>query len=73
VSRQIARQVLDGQIWTDHRNVSNQPFVPGPDFASTRPYLDLTQRPGAVQGQMAGDDLISVEIEVKDAEVGSLV
>ena len=73
VSLQIAQQVLDALKGIDYRNVVNLPFVPGPHFATTRPYLDLAQRLGALQAQMAGDGLVSVEIEVKGDEAASLV
>jgi D-3-phosphoglycerate dehydrogenase len=73
VSVQIARQVLDALRGLEYRNVVNLPFVPGPDFARARPYLRLAEQLGALQSQLAGDQLRTVEIEVRGEEAAPLV
>ncbi len=73
VSLQVAQGVLAALLGTGYHNVVNLPFVAGDDFARTRPYLDLAERLGALQGELAGPELIGVEIEVKGPEVTGLV
>jgi D-3-phosphoglycerate dehydrogenase len=73
VSVQIARQVLDALRGLEYRNVVNLPFVPGPDFARARPYLRLAEQLGALQSQLAGEYLQTVEIEVRGEEAAPLV
>ncbi|MCC6188346.1 MAG: phosphoglycerate dehydrogenase, partial [Anaerolineales bacterium] len=72
-SREIARQVLDALRGHDYRNVVNLPFIAGPAFAQTRPYLALAEQIGALQAQLAGGEITSVEVEVKGADVAGLV
>jgi D-3-phosphoglycerate dehydrogenase len=73
VSVQVARGVLEALQGRNFRNVVNLPFVAGEDFARTRPYLDLAERLGALQAELAGPELTEVEIEVKGPEVAGLV
>ena len=73
VSIQVARQVLDALRGDGYRNVVNLPFVSGDDFSRTRPYLDLAERLGALQAELAGPGLEGVEVEVKGPEVAGLV
>ena len=73
VSLQVATGVLEALQGTGYRHVVNLPFVAGDDFARTRPYLDLAERLGALQGELAGPQLTGVEIEVKGPEVTGLV
>jgi D-3-phosphoglycerate dehydrogenase len=72
-SRDIAQQVLDALRGSDYRNVANLPFITGPGFAQTRPYLALAERIGALQQQLAGGVITSVEVEVKGADIAGLV
>ncbi len=73
VSVEIARQVLDALRGLDFRNVVNLPFITGPDFAGTRPYLLLAEKLGALQRQLAPATPRRVEVEVKGAGVERLV
>ncbi len=73
VSLEIAQQVLDALRGRDYRNVVNLPFVAGPDFARTRPYLDLAETLGALQAQLAGDGMRRLEVEVKGDGLERLV
>jgi D-3-phosphoglycerate dehydrogenase len=73
VSVQIARQVLAALRGEDYANVVNLPFVAGPDFAQSRPYLHLAERIGALQRQLAGGKIEAVEVEVRGAEVAGRV
>jgi len=73
VSVQVARGVLAALQGSGYPNVVNLPFDAGDDFARTRPYLDLAERLGALQAELAGSELSGVEIEVKGPEVSGLV
>ena len=73
VSVQVARSVLAALQGSGYHNVVNLPFDAGDDFARTRPYLDLAERLGALQAELAGAELTGVEIEVKGPEVTGLV
>ena len=73
VSVQIARQVLAALRGEDFANVVNLPFVAGPDFAQSRPYLQLAERIGALQRQLADGAIEAVEVEVRGTEVAGRV
>jgi D-3-phosphoglycerate dehydrogenase len=73
VSVQIARQVLAALRGEDFANVVNLPFVAGPDFSQSRPYLQLAERIGALQRQLADGAIEAVEVEVRGAEVAGRV
>ncbi|MCC7359552.1 MAG: phosphoglycerate dehydrogenase [Anaerolineales bacterium] len=72
-SAQIARQVLGALRGTDYTNVVNLPFPVTADFARARPYLELAERIGLLQAQLADDLIASVEVEVKGADTLGLV
>ncbi len=72
-SAQIARQVLGALRGTDYTNVVNLPFAVNADFTRARPYLELAERIGALQSQMAEGLVQQVEVEVKGAEMNGLV
>jgi len=73
VSTQIAQQVLDALRGTDYQNVVNLPFIPSPDFHRARPYLELAEKIGALQSQLAEGPVRSVEVEVKGEDTQHLV
>jgi D-3-phosphoglycerate dehydrogenase len=72
-SIQIARQVLGALHGTDYTNVVNLPFPVNADFALARPYLQLAERIGALQSQLADGVIAQVEVEVKGADMHGLV
>ncbi len=62
VSMEVARQVLEvlsGQI--PHHPV-NAPFISPEELAELGPYLDLAQRVGSFYAQMAGNNLVRLDI-----------
>jgi D-3-phosphoglycerate dehydrogenase len=73
VSTQIAQQVLDALRDADYRNVVNVPFIAGTNFSQARPHLELAEMIGALQSQLAGGRVRSVEIEVKGEGMTDLV
>jgi D-3-phosphoglycerate dehydrogenase len=73
VSTQIAQQVLDALRDVDYRNVVNVPFIAGTNFTQARPYLELAEQIGALQSQLVGGRVRSVEIEVKGEGMSDLV
>lgn len=72
-SAQIARQVLGALRGTDYTNVVNLPFAVNADFSRARPYLELAERIGALQSQLADGVIEQVEVEVKGADMSGLV
>ena len=70
VAIQIVNQVLDALRDNDFRNSINMPFVTGPDFRQTLPYMQLAEKMGVLQFHMAPAPIRHVEIAVR-AEEGS--
>ncbi|MDW8327802.1 MAG: phosphoglycerate dehydrogenase [Anaerolineales bacterium] len=73
VALQIAQQVLDALRGQNYRNVVNLPFIAGPDFRLVRPYLELAEKLGALQSQLAAGPITKVEVEVKGEGMTELV
>lgn len=73
VAVQIAQQVLDALRGHNYRNVVNLPFIAGPDFRLVRPYLELAEKLGALQSQLAAAPITRIEVEVKGEGMTELV
>jgi D-3-phosphoglycerate dehydrogenase len=73
VATQIVDQVLDALRGTDFRNAINLPFQAGPDFAETRPYMELGEKLGKLHCYLANGPIRRVEIEVRGETVNELV
>lgn len=73
VALQIATQVLEALRGQGYRNVVNLPFRAGPDFRAVRPYLELAEKLGTLQSQLAGNAITHVEVEVKGEGMADLV
>ena len=73
VSIQIVSQVLDALRDRDYRNVINMPIVDGVSFQELRPYLNLAERIGSMQMQLAQGRMTRVEVEYRGQEVAELV
>jgi D-3-phosphoglycerate dehydrogenase len=73
VAVQIAQQVLDALRGLHYHNVVNLAFVAGPDFRLRKPYLQLAEKLGTLQGQLAGGEIKRVEVEVKGEGMAGLV
>lgn len=73
VATQIVDQVLDALRGTDFRNAINLPFQAGPDFAETRPYMELGEKLGLLHCYLANGAIRRVEIEVRGETVQELV
>jgi D-3-phosphoglycerate dehydrogenase len=73
VSIQIAQHVLEALRGENYHNVVNLPFVPGPNFQKTRPYLELAEKIGALHAQLAGGRITRLEVEVKGEGMNDLV
>jgi D-3-phosphoglycerate dehydrogenase len=73
VAIQIAGQVLEALRGHNYRNVINLPFIAGPDFRLARPYLELAEKLGRLQAQLADGPVTRVEVEVKGEAVAGLV
>ena len=72
-SRLVAEQVLDALRGDDYRNVVNLPFGPGAEYKVYRPYLQLAEKLGKLQGQLAGGYIDRVEVEVQGDGLQRLV
>jgi D-3-phosphoglycerate dehydrogenase len=72
-SRLVAEQVLDALRGDDYRNVVNLPFGPGAEYRTHRPYLELAEKLGRLQGQLAGGRIHQVEIEIQGEGLRRLV
>lgn len=73
VATQIADQVLDALRGNDFRNALNMPFPAGPDFAASRPYMELGEKMGILQSILAPAPIRRVEVEVRGETVDDLV
>jgi D-3-phosphoglycerate dehydrogenase / 2-oxoglutarate reductase len=73
VATQIVDQVMDALRGTDFRNTVNMPFPAGPDFAETRPYMDLAEKLGVLHACLAPAPIRRVELEVRGANIDRLV
>ncbi|MEP7290823.1 MAG: phosphoglycerate dehydrogenase [Chloroflexota bacterium] len=69
----IVTQVLDALRGEDYRNVVNMPFVPGMDFETTRPYLALAERIGALIHALARNPVRRVAVEYRGEDVNMLI
>lgn len=73
VATQIVDQVLDALRGTDFRNAINLPFHAGPDFAETRPYMELGEKLGRLHCYLAEGSIRRVEIEARGETVNELI
>lgn len=65
VGIQIVGQVIDALAGTDYRNAVNMPVVDGRVLRELRPYLDMAERLGSLQTQLAEDAITRVEIAIR--------
>lgn len=72
LSLQIAAQVMDALRDEDYRNVVNLPFLPGVDFETTRPYLKLAERMGAILHLLARTPIRRVAVEYRGEDMEGL-
>ncbi|MFO7539581.1 MAG: phosphoglycerate dehydrogenase [Chloroflexota bacterium] len=72
VATQIVEQVVDALHGADFRNTINMPFQVS-NFNEIRPYLDLSEKLGALHTGLADTPIQQVEIEVHGAAVSDLV
>jgi D-3-phosphoglycerate dehydrogenase len=69
VGTQIIEQMLDVLRETDYRNVINLPLVDTSVLNSLRPFLNLAEKVGSVQTQLADDAIERVEVKIKGDEI----
>ncbi|MFV2044111.1 MAG: ACT domain-containing protein [Anaerolineales bacterium] len=65
--------MLDALGCIDYRNVLNLPFIVGLEYGKARPYLDLAEKVGALQGQLAEGRVLEIEVELKGEGMTELV
>ncbi|MDZ4771137.1 MAG: phosphoglycerate dehydrogenase [Chloroflexota bacterium] len=73
LSLQIAAQVMDALRDEDYRNVVNLPFLPGVEYETTRPYLRLAERIGAILGVLARLPVRRIAVEYRGDDMEGLV
>jgi D-3-phosphoglycerate dehydrogenase / 2-oxoglutarate reductase len=73
LSLQIAQQVVDALKGDDYRNIINLPFVPGLEFETIRPYMQLAERIGTLHHVLARHPIKQVAVEYSGDEVSGLV
>ncbi|MBN1219163.1 MAG: phosphoglycerate dehydrogenase [Anaerolineae bacterium] len=69
VGTQIVDQMLDILHETDFRNVINFPLVDASILKTLRPYLNLAEKIGSLQTQLADDAIERVEVQIKGEEM----
>lgn len=69
VGIQIVRQVIDALEGTDFRNAVNMPVVDGQLLKELRPYLELAERLGSLQSQLAAGAITKVEVAVEGDDI----
>ncbi|MEN8114781.1 MAG: phosphoglycerate dehydrogenase [Actinomycetota bacterium] len=65
VGIQIVSQMIDALLGTDFRNALNMPVVDGRVLEELRPYLNMAERLGSLQTQLAEGPITKVEIAVE--------
>jgi len=69
VGIQIVRQVIDALEGTDFRNAVNMPVVDGQVLKELRPYLELAERLGSLQSQLALGAIAKVDVAVEGDDI----
>ena len=71
VGIRIVEQILDALHELEFRNAVNLPIADAELLKRLRPYLDLAERVGSMQSQMADDAIQRIEIELKGDEISN--
>ncbi len=69
VSTQIVVQMLEALREHDFRNVINMPFSSSGPFNNILPFLDLAEKVGSLQTQLATESIKRIEVELKGTEI----
>jgi D-3-phosphoglycerate dehydrogenase len=69
VSTQIVDQMLDALHEVDFRNIINLPLVDASVLNTMRPVLNLAEKMGSLQTQLADDAIERIEIKIKGEEI----
>ncbi len=71
VGSQVIVQMLDALRELDFRNAINMPFTDAALLKTMQPYLNLAEKVGSLQTQLAENPVQRVEIEIKGSEINS--
>lgn len=71
VSTQIIDQMIDALRGVEFRNALNLPVADAEILRTLHPFLNLAERIGSLQAQLAGDTISRVEIEIKGDEINN--
>jgi len=69
VGTQIVIQMLDALRGLDYRNAINMPIVDANLLKDLQPFLQLAEKVGSLQTQLAEDAIERVEVEIKGDEI----
>lgn len=73
LSLQIVQQTLDALHDEDYRNVVNLPVMPGVDYETIRPYMQLGECMGRLQHTLARTPVRRVAVELRGEEMNGLI
>ncbi len=71
VGTQIVQQILDALRGHEYRNAINMPIVDAQLLQQLRPFLNLAEKVGSLQTQLAEDAIQRVEVELKGKEISA--
>jgi len=73
VGMQIVKQVIDALHGVDFRNAVNMPVVDGHVLKDLRPYLDMAERVGSLQTQLAEDAITMIEVSIEGEVIDEFI
>ncbi len=71
IGTQIVDQMLDALRELDFRNALNLPIIDANLLRTLHPFLDLAEKVGSLQTQLAEDAIQRIEVEIKGDEISS--
>ncbi len=73
VGTQIVEQIIDALRGRDFRNAINMPIADAEVLQTLRPYLNLAEKVGSLQAQLADEAIQRVEVEIKGKDLDGQV
>jgi D-3-phosphoglycerate dehydrogenase len=73
LSMRVVQQVLDALRARDYRNVINMPIMPGADYETVRPYMQMAERMGLIVHTLARVPVRRVAVEVHGDDTAGLI
>lgn len=73
LSMKVVAQVLDALHDHDYRNTVNMPLLPGVDYETVRPYINLAERMGGIFHILSRNPVRRVAVEVRGEDLTGLI